>query len=202
MNSRRLFAILITAVSASGAWADKAPLLLSCNGAPKTDPAIVASLCEALADELDERKPGRVVRRDAAPDPLPKRSWDVVLEVTRTEDYHWEARLAWTKTRRKTNRQDSRFARRQPPAGLHPGKDAMTNRQDSRFARRQPPAGLHPGKDAMSDADKTTGPDVEIFGMDAPLGPGAYSHFARSLLQVSKPAFMASPRGVEPLLPP
>ena len=26
-----------------------------------------------------------------------------------------------------------------------------TNRQDSRFARRQPPAGLHPGKDAMSD---------------------------------------------------
>ena len=178
MNSRRLFAILITAVSASGAWADKAPLLLSCNGAPKTDPAIVASLCEALADELDERKPGRVVRRDAAPDPLPKRSWDVVLEVTRTEDYHWEARLAWTKTRRKTNRQDSRFARRQPPVGLHPGKDAM------------------------SDADKTTGPDVEIFGMDAPLGPGAYSHFARSLLQVSKPAFMASPRGVEPLLPP
>ena len=195
MYYRRLLSILISVTSASHAWADKTPLLLSCNGAPETDPAIVVSLCDALAEELDERKPGRVIRRNAAPDPLPKRAWDVVLEVTRTEDYHWEARLAWTKTKRMTNRQDSRFARRQPPAGLHPGKDAMTNRQDSRFARRQPPAGLHPGKDAMTDAERTTGPEVEIFGMDAPLGQGAYPHFARSLLKVSKPEFLASPRG-------
>ena len=40
------------------------------------------------------------------------------------------------------------------------------------------------------------GPPVQIYGMDAPLGPGAYSHFIRSLLKVSKPAFLASPRNV------
>ena len=178
MHYRSLLALLISAVSASAAWADKTPLLLTCNGVPDTDPAVVVSLCDALAAELDKRKPDRVIRSGATPDPLPGKAWDVVLEVTRTEDYHWEARLEWTKTRRKTNRQDSRFARRQPPVGLHPGKDAMT------------------------DAERTTGPDVEIFGMDAPLGRGAYSHFIRSLLKVSKPEFLASPRGVEPLLPP
>ena len=154
MRYRYPVVLLIAGAVASGAWADKTPLLLSCNGMPKTDPAIVASLCNALAEELDGHKPGRVIRRSAAPDPLPKRAWDVVLEVTRTENYHWEARLAWIKTRRK------------------------------------------------GDAERTTGPDVEIFGMDAPLGRGAYSHFVRSLLKVSKPAFLASPRGVEPLLPP
>ena len=178
MRCRYPIALLIAGAVASTAWADKTPLLLTCNGAPKTDPAIVASLCDALAQELDERKPGRVVRRNVVPDPLPKRAWDVVLEVPRTEDYHWEAHLTWGK----------------------PGR--RTNRQDSRFARRQPPVGLHPGKDAMSDGKRTTGPDVEIFGMDAPLGQGAYPHFIRSLLKVSKPAFLASPRGVEPLLPP
>ena len=31
-----------------------------------------------------------------------------------------------------------------------------TNRQDSRFARRQPPAGLRPRKDAMSDGRGAT----------------------------------------------
>ena len=178
MDYRRLVALLIFGAAVSAAQADKTPLLLSCHGIPETDAAIVTALCDALADELDKRKPGRVIRRSAAPDSLPGKAWDVVLEVTRTEDYHWEARLEWTKTRRKTNRQDSRFARRQPPVGLHPGKDAMT------------------------DAERTTGPDVEIFGMDAPLGRGAYSHFVRSLLKVSKPEFLASPRGVEPLLPP
>ena len=50
--------------------------------------------------------------------------------------------------------------------------------------------------------EQAAGPPVQIFGMDAPLGPGAYSHFIHSLLKVSKPAFLASPRGVEPLLPP
>ena len=178
MHCRRLAVLLIFGAAVSAARADKTPLLLTCNGAPKTDPAIVVSLCDALADELDKRKPGRVIRRNAAPDPLPGKTWDVVLEVTRTEDYHWEAHLTWGKTGRRTNRQDSRFARRQPPVGLHPGKDAM------------------------SDGKRTTGPDVEIFGMDAPLGRGAYPHFIRSLLKVSKPAFLASPRGVEPLLPP
>ena len=178
MHYRSLLALLVTATSASGAWADKTPLLLSCHGLPKTDAAVVATLCDALAAELDKRKPERVIRRSAAPDPLPRRAWDVVLEVTRTEDYHWEAHLTWGKTGRRTNRQDSRFARRQPPVGLHPGKDAM------------------------SDGKRTTGPDVEIFGMDAPLGQGAYPHFIRSLLKVSKPEFLASPRGVEPLLPP
>ena len=43
---------------------------------------------------------------------------------------------------------------------------------------------------------RTTGPDVEIFGMDAPLGQGAYPHFIHSLLKVSKPEFLASPRKV------
>ena len=154
MHYRRLLALLITAASASPAWADKTPLLLTCNGVPKTDPAIVASLCDALAQELDKRKPDRVILRSAAPDPLPRRAWDVVLEVTRTEDYHWEAHLTWGRTGRR------------------------------------------------SDGRRTTGPPVEIFGMDAPLGRGAYSHFVRSLLKVSKLEFMASPRGVEPLLPP
>ena len=154
MRYRYPVVFLIAGTVASVAWADKAPLLLSCNGVPETDPAIVALLCDALAQELDKRKPDRVVRRSAAPDPLPGRAWDVVLEVTRTEDYHWEARLVWAKTRRK------------------------------------------------GDAERTTGPDVEIFGMDAPLGQGAYPHFVRSLLKVSKPEFLASPRGVEPLLPP
>ena len=154
MHYRSLLALLISAASASAAWADKTPLLLTCNGVPDTDPAIVVSLCDALAAELDERKPDRVIRRDTATDPIPGKAWNVVLEVTRTEDYHWEARLEWTKTRRK------------------------------------------------GDAERTTGPDVEIFGMDAPLGRGAYSHFVRSLLKVSKPEFLASPRGVEPLLPP
>ena len=124
MRYRRLFALLICAASACGARADNTPLLLTCNGAPKTDPAIVASLCDALAGELDKRKPDRVILRSAAPDPLPGRAWDVVLEVTRTEDYHWEAHLTWGKTGRR------------------------------------------------SDGKRTTGPDVEIFGMDAPLGRG------------------------------
>ena len=172
MFCRRLSALLIFGAAVSGAHADKTPLLLSCRGVPKTDTAIVASLCDALAAELDKRRPDRVIRRGEAPGPLPGRAWDVFLEVTLTENYHWEARLAWGKARRKTNRQDSRFARRQPPVGLHPGKDAM------------------------NDGKRTTGPDVEIFGMDAPLGPGAYSHFVRSILKVSKPAFLASPRKV------
>ena len=154
MYYSRLLALLITTASTSVAWADKTPLLLSCHGIPKTDAAVVTTLCDALAAELDKRKPDRVIRRSAAPDPLPGRAWDVVLEVTRTEDYHWEARLVWSKIRRK------------------------------------------------GDAERITGPDVEIFGMDAPLGPGAYPHFIRSLLKVSKPEFLASPRGVEPLLPP
>ena len=149
MRCRYPVVLLIAGTVASGAWADKTPLLLSCHGIPKTDAAAVATLCDALATELDKRKPGRVIRRNAAPDPLPKRAWDVVLEVTRTEDYHWEARLVWAKTRRK------------------------------------------------GDAKRTTGPDVEIFGMDAPLGPGAYPHFIRSLLKVSKPEFLASPRKVD-----
>ena len=42
--------------------------------------------------------------------------------------------------------------------------------------------------------EQAAGPPVQIFGMDAPLGPGAYLHFIRSLLKVSKPAFLASPR--------
>ena len=154
MHYRSLLALLITAASAPTAWADKTPLLLTCNGVPDTDPAIVVSLCDALAAELDKRKPDRVIRRSAAPDPLPRRAWDVVLEVTRTEDYHWEAHLTWGRTGRR------------------------------------------------NDGKRTTGPPVEIFGMDAPLGRGAYSHFVRSLLKVSKPEFLASPRGVEPLLPP
>ncbi|MDE0284311.1 MAG: hypothetical protein OXI88_21450 [Gammaproteobacteria bacterium] len=172
MYGRRLVILLILGPAAFGARADKTPLLLSCHGVPKTDAAIVATLCDALAAELDERGPARVIRRSAAPDPLPGRAWNVVLEVTRTEDYHWEAHLTWGKTGRRTNRQDSRFARRQPPVGLHPGKDAT------------------------SDGIRATGPDVEMFGMDAPLGRGAYSHFVRSLLKVSKPEFLASPRSV------
>ena len=149
MRCRHPVALLIAGAVASGAWADKAPLLLSCQGAPNTDTAVVATLCDALAAELDERKPDRVTRRSTVQDTLPKRAWDVVLEVTRTEDYHWEAHLAWGKTGRRNN------------------------------------------------AERTTGPDVEIFGMDAPLGPGAYSHFIRSLLKVSKPEFLASPRKVD-----
>ena len=43
---------------------------------------------------------------------------------------------------------------------------------------------------------QAAGPPVQIFGMDAPLGPRAYSHFIRDLLKVSKPAFLASPRNV------
>ena len=139
---------------ASAAWADKRPLLLSCHGVPKTDAAVVATLCDALAAELNKRDPDRVVRHGAPSDTLPKRAWNVVLEVTRTENYHWEGHLTWEKTGQKNS-----------------GKLAA-------------------------------GPPVQIYGMDAPLGPGAYSHFIRSLLKVSKPAFLASPRGVEPLLPP
>ena len=151
---RSLLALLITAAGASGAWADRSPLLLTCNGEPKTDPAIVAALCDALAHELEQHKPKRVFRRRAAPDPLPRRAWDVVLEVTLTENYHWKARLAWARTGRK------------------------------------------------GAGKRTTGPDIEAFGMDAPLGPETCSRFVRSLLKVSRPAFLASPRGVEPLSPP
>ena len=146
MCCKRLAVLLIFGATASAAWADKAPLLLSCNGVPNTDPAVVTTLCDALADELGKRKPDREIRRGAAPDPLPKRVWDVVLEVSRTETYHWEAHLSWVEIARRSN------------------------------------------------AERTIGPDVDIFGMDAPLGPGAYSHFVRSLLKVSKPAFLAPPR--------
>ena len=128
---------------ASAAWADKRPLLLSCHGVPKTDAAVVATLCDALAAELNKRDPDRVVRHGAPSDTLPKRAWNVVLEVTRTENYHWEGHLTWEKTGQKNS-----------------GKLAA-------------------------------GPPVQIYGMDAPLGPGAYSHFIRSLLKVSKPAFLA-----------
>ena len=154
MDYRRLVALLIFGTAVSVAQADKTPLLLSCYGVPNTDTTVVVTLCDALAVELGERDPDRVIRRNAASDTAPRRAWDVVLKVTRTEDYHWEAYLTWQKLGRRNN------------------------------------------------AERTTGPDVEIFGMDAPLGPGAYSHFIRSLLKVSKPAFLASPRGVEPLLPP
>ena len=154
MRCRFPVVLVIVGAAVSGAWADESPLLLSCHGAPDTDPAVVANLCDALADELDTRKPGRVIRRNAAPDPLPKRAWEVILETTRTDDFLWEARLTWGKIRRK------------------------------------------------GDTELTAGPDAEIIGMDAPLGQGAYSHFVRNLLKVSKPAFMASPRGVEPLSPP
>ncbi len=154
MFYRRLAVLVIFGTAVSGAWADKTPLLLSCHGVPNADASVVTTLCDALAEELDERKPGRVIRRSGAPETLPKRAWDVVLEVTRTEDYHWEAQLSWVKLKR------------------------------------------------GNGSERTTGPAVEIFGMDAPLGPGAYSHFIRSLLKVSKPGFLASPRGVEPLLPP
>ena len=154
MYCRHLLALLIAGAMASAAWADKRPLLLSCHGVPKTDAAVVATLCDALAAELNKRDPDRVVRRGAPSDTLPKRAWNVVLEVTRTENYHWEGHLTWEKTGQKNS-----------------GKLAA-------------------------------GPPVQIYGMDAPLGPGAYSHFIRSLLKVSKPAFLASPRGVEPLLPP
>ena len=149
MRCRYPVVLFIAGTVASGAWADKTPLLLSCHGIPETDAAVVATLCDALATELVERKPDRVIRRGAARDPLPRRAWDIILEVTRTEDYHWEARLVWAKIRRK------------------------------------------------GDGKRTTGPDVEIFGMDAPLGPGAYLHFIRSLLKVSKPEFLASPRKVD-----
>lgn len=147
MYGRHLVMLLIFGLAASGAGADPAPLLLFCHGVPKTDAAVVVSLCDALAAELEQREPKREIRRDVQSDPLPRRAWDVVLGVTRTEDYHWEAHLTWGKTRRR------------------------------------------------NDGKQTTGPDVEIFGMDAPLGPGAYSHFIRSLLKVSKPAFLASPKG-------
>ena len=154
MYCRHLLALLIAGAMTSAAWADKRPLLLSCHGVPKTDAAVVATLCDALAAELNKRDPDRVVRHGAPSDTLPKRAWNVVLEVTRTENYHWEGHLTWEKTGQKNS-----------------GKLAA-------------------------------GPPVQIYGMDAPLGPGAYSHFIRSLLKVSKPAFLASPRGVEPLLPP
>ena len=154
MYCRHLLALLIAGAMASAAWADKRPLLLSCHGVPKTDAAVVATLCDALAAELNKRDPDRVIRHGAPSDTLPKRAWNVVLEVTRTENYHWEGHLTWEKTGQKNS-----------------GKLAA-------------------------------GPPVQIYGMDAPLGPGAYSHFIRSLLKVSKPAFLASPRGVEPLLPP
>ena len=38
--------------------------------------------------------------------------------------------------------------------GAHSTADAMTNRQDRRFARRQPPDGLRPGTGAMSTQKK------------------------------------------------
>ena len=154
MFYNRLAVLVIFGAAVSAAYADKTPVLLSCHGEPKTDTAVVASLCEALQAELDERKPGGVILRRSKPDKLPRRVWDVVLEVTRTENYHWEGCLTWAKS------------------------------------------------DRRKDGERTTGPTVEIFGMDAPLGQGAYSHFTRSLLKVSKPEFLASPRGVEPLLPP
>ena len=153
MYRKYLFTLFILGATPD-ALADKTPLLVSCHGVGKTEPVVVANLCDALAQELDKRKPDSVVPRSEAQHSLPRKAWDIVLEVSRTENYHWEAHLSWGKTRR--------------------GKE---------------------GK-------RTIGPDVEIFGMDAPLGPGAYSHFVRSLLKVSKPAFLASPRGVEPLLPP
>ena len=148
MRCRHPVTLLIAGAVTSGAWADKAPLLLSCHGGPKTETAVVETLCDALASELGKREPKREIRRGAASDNPSKRAWDVVLEVTRTEDYHWEAHLTWRETGRRNN------------------------------------------------AERSTGPDVEIFGMDAPLGQGAYSHFVRSLLKVSKPAFLASPRGM------
>ena len=148
MYCRHLLALLITGAVASAAWADKRPLLLSCHGVPKTDAAVVTTLCDALAAELNKRDPDRVVRHGAPSGTLPKRAWNVVLEVTRTENYHWEGRLIWGKTGPKNS------------------------------------------------GERTAGPPVQIFGMDAPLGPGAYSHFIRDLLKVSKPAFLASPRNV------
>lgn len=145
MYGRYLVVFLIAGVTTFRTWADPAPILLSCHGKTKTDAAVVTNLCDALAAELQERVPKRVVLRNVPSDPVPRNAWDVVLEVTRTENYHWEGRLTWGMTGRKSGR------------------------------------------------GRTTGPPVEIFGMDAPLSPGAYSHFIRSLLKVSKPGFLASP---------
>ena len=105
MYCRHLLALLIAGAMASAAWADKRPLLLSCHGVPKTDAAVVATLCDALAAELNKRDPDRVVRHGAPSDTLPKRAWNVVLEVTRTENYHWEGHLTWEKNRAEEFRQ-------------------------------------------------------------------------------------------------
>ncbi len=148
MYCKYLVALLIAGAAASGAWADPAPLLLSCHGGTKTDATVVATLCETLMAELGKRAPDRMVRRNMPSDTLPRRAWDVVLEVTLTEPYRWEGGLTWRMTGSKNT------------------------------------------------GERTAGPSVEIFGMDAPLGPGAYSHFIRDLLKVSKPAFLASPRNV------
>ena len=143
-----LVALVIVATTAADARADRTPVLLSCDGGAKTDADVVATLCDALAAELAERDPDREIRRSAPSDNPPRRAWDVVLEVTRTENFHWEGHLTWVKVGRK------------------------------------------------NDDERTIGPAVKIFGMDAPLGAGAYPHFIRSLLKVSKPEFLASPRNV------
>ena len=40
-----------------------------------------------------------------------------------------------------------------------------------------------------SKAGRTVGPVVQISSVDAPLGPGAYRHFARDIVKVSQPTF-------------
>ena len=104
VKGKHLAAFLVAALVSCAVPADTAPILLSCHGEPKTDPTVIASLCDALEAELNERKPERVMRRSAAPDPRPGRVWDVVLEVTRTENYHWEGHLTWVKTGRRERR--------------------------------------------------------------------------------------------------
>ncbi|MCY4155380.1 MAG: hypothetical protein OXE03_10120 [Gammaproteobacteria bacterium] len=139
-------AALVIGTFVFGAGAHAAPLLLSCHGGPETRIMIITNLCDALAQELDRRKPGSVIRRSEAQDDWPGKAWEVTLQVSRTEDYHWEANLSWKKTRR------------------------------------------------GSDGQQTTGPELEMFGMDAPLGEAACLHFVRSLLTASKPAFLAPPK--------
>ena len=91
----RCFACLVALTAGCAAKPDQAPMVLRCAGSAGTDESVVEAICDALAAELADLAPHRIVRRASGDDSSAFGVWEGVLEVVRTERSVWEARLAW-----------------------------------------------------------------------------------------------------------
>jgi hypothetical protein len=93
LGRRRIAATLIACVVALSVTAAPAPITLTCQAANEAPAGPVGLLCDALAEQLDQRAPGRPVLRDAAAPP--PEALALVLTVTQALPHQITAQLAW-----------------------------------------------------------------------------------------------------------